>query len=189
MKSDSIGQQIPAPCLVYEHCVQKLAELRIPLSALLAGLGIPATDRVAIEVLPSPEPIFTPTLLVGKIVNCGFAPARLLVTDITAGTEFVQPVNLTIQEEEEAPGVLPTDAINETVVRGEGATVCRVMGTTVTATGLVNEPWLLIKAIYLVKKTVIRFGPPRFRPCPPPQPECPPNEPPCECDPCHPDHH
>jgi hypothetical protein len=159
-------------CLVFEDVVQKVAEARLSVDALnaLTDLDIainPLTGEatavvdcdvvpVSFEVACQPGRVFfRPTLFTGKIVNCGWAFGDVFIRNIETGI-ILASINIaaTFQEEQEVPDVLPTDFIEEKVLQEEGSLTCLVFESH-SCTGLV-EPVLIVKCIFLVKKTVTR---------------------------------
>ena len=180
-------------CLVFEACVQKVAETRLTVAAINAatGLGIvvnPLTGEATAVVGGVTVPIsfeffcqsnnafFRPTLLRDKIVNCGWVNGVILIRNLDTGA-ILACLNIaaTFQEEQEAPGVLPTDFIQEQVVEEEGTAICIVFAT--NSDTAVTEPVLIFKCILLVKKTVTRELVAAIPPCPPPVSPCPPVSP------------
>ncbi|PFD38056.1 hypothetical protein CN285_19500 [Bacillus cereus] len=177
--------------------------LTIP-AALLPGLildviaALSNSGNVAFDACVSSTPRLEGHLLRDKIINCGDVTASVTVrtTDaltvtlsvtiagvttsfmvtIPAGLMGCTLIALTIQEEEKACGVLPTDCIFEQVIDTEGSTTCVVSGTSVDPiTGLVVITKLVIvKAAFVVLKKVVRA-------VQSPLPTCPPNGP---CSPC-----
>jgi hypothetical protein len=185
-------------CLVFESCVQKVAEARLTLTAINAvtGLGIvvnPLTGEATAVVDGVVVPIqfefccqtnrvfFRPTLLRDKIINCGWVTGAILIRNLDTGA-ILTCINIaaTFQEEQEAPGVLPTDLFEEHIVEEEGSAICIVFET--NASTAVTEPVLVVKCIFLVKKTVTREEAAVIRPCPPLRPVCP-VTPVCPCPP------
>lgn len=188
------GAQLLTPCLVFERCTQKIAEARIPVEALIdeAGFTIrPTPADVVIDcalTVSATNPVLGGQLLEDKIINCGHATAVAVITNTATGEIRCVPISLIIQEEEKAPGVLPTDQLIERLVKFEGCTVCRVRGTTVLQAVVAPLPPLpvptppptrrvfveeiaLFKAAFLVEKKVIREVQQPLPPCPPP-PAC-----------------
>lgn len=184
-------------CLVFQECVQKIAEASVSVTALNAvtGLGITvnpvtgeATAVVSGVVVPivfeaccqTTNPFFRPALLVDKIINCGWVNAVLLIKNLDTGV-VLTCVNLALvfQEEQVAPGVLPTDTISELVAEDEGSAICIVLATNPTTA--LTEPFLVVKCALLVQKTVTREQavlPTPCRPvtlCPPQKITCPPS--------------
>lgn len=184
-------------CLVFQECVQKVAEAPISITGLNAvtGLGITvnpvtgeATAVVSGVVVPiafeaccqTTNPFFRPVLLVDKIINCGWVNAVLLIRNLDTGV-VLTCVNLALvfQEEQVAPGVLPTDIISELVVEEEGTAICILLATNPTTA--LTEPFLVVKCVLVVQKTVTREQavlPSTCRaisPCPPQKTTCPPS--------------
>ncbi|MGR3779546.1 hypothetical protein ACT1UG_28910 [Bacillus paramycoides] len=177
--------------------------LTIPV-ALLPGLiadviaALSLSGNVTFDACVSSTPRLEGHLLRDKIINCGDVTASVTVrttealtvtlsvtiagittsfmVTIPAGLMGCTLIALTIQEEEKACGVLPTDCIFEQVIDTEGSTTCVVNGTSVNPiTGLVVITKLVIvKAAFIVLKKVVRA-------VQSPLPTCPPNGP---CPPC-----
>ncbi|MED1559995.1 hypothetical protein [Bacillus paramycoides] len=82
-------------------------------------------------------------------------PVSFMVT-IPAGIMGCTLIALTIQEEEEACGVLPTDCIFEQVIDTEGSTTCVVNGTSVDGGLVVITKLVIVKAAFKVLKKVVR---------------------------------
>ena len=171
------------------------AGLTLPTSVLNPLIVQVAAQMVAAGVLkfeaclPSDvEPRFEGKLLRDKIINCGDVEATLNVRTIAPFTTTlaipIQPpisitltipagiagcalVSLTIQEEEEAPGVRPTDCILERLVDFEGSTTCVVTSTVADpiSGGLTTTSLVLIKASFVVLKKVVRVMQPTIPPC------------------------
>ena len=158
--------------VVFEQCVQKLAEARITIAAIndVTGLGItvnPVTGEVTAVVGGVVVPIdfefccvvnravFSPTLLTGKIINCGWVNGAILIRNLDTGMVLTcLNVALIFQDEVVAVSVLPTDTITEQVAGDEGSAICIVFGTN-TFTAL-TEPILIVKCVMLVLITVLR---------------------------------
>ncbi|PFM57653.1 hypothetical protein COJ48_27685 [Bacillus cereus] len=158
--------------------------------------SLSSEDKVAFDACVSSTPRLEGHLLRDKIINCGDVTASvtatttselsvmLTITGVTAkvtvtipaGTMGCTLIALTIQEEEEACGVLPTDCIFEQVIDTEGSTTCLVNGTSVDpSTGfIVITKLVIVKAAFKVLKKVVRA-------VQSPLPTCPPNGP---CPPC-----
>ncbi|OJD80981.1 hypothetical protein [Bacillus paramycoides] len=172
-----------------------VAELAALVKIVLDALS--SEDKVAFDACVSSTPRLEGHLLRDKIINCGDVTASVtvrttseltlmltvsllpagtkLTVTIPAGTMGCTLIALTIQEEEEACGVLPTDCIFEQVIDTEGSTTCLVNGTSVNSLGLVVITKLVIvKAAFKVLKKVVRA-------VQSPLPTCPPNGP---CPPC-----
>ncbi|MFJ8356957.1 hypothetical protein ACIQ69_27595 [Bacillus paramycoides] len=171
-------------------------------AALLPGLilqvatALSNSDNVAFDACVSSTPRLEGHLLRDKIINCGDVTASvtarttgsltvtLSVTILTVTTTFMVTIpagtmgctliSLTIQEEEEACGVLPTDCIFEQVIDTEGSTTCVVNGTSVVGGLVVITKLVIVKAAFKVLKKVVRA-------VQSPLPTCPPNGP---CPPC-----
>ncbi|KJS17105.1 MAG: hypothetical protein VR69_06255 [Peptococcaceae bacterium BRH_c4b] len=158
--------------VVFEQCVQKLAEARITIAAIndVTGLGItvnPVTGEVTAVVGGVVVPIdfefccvvnravFSPTLLTGKIINCGWVNGAILIRNLDTGMVLTcLNVALTFQDEVVAVSVLPSDTITEQVAGDEGSAICIVFSTnTFTA---ITEPVLIVKCVILVLITVMR---------------------------------
>ncbi|WP_162791012.1 hypothetical protein [Bacillus sp. H1a] len=154
-----------------------------------------ASGLVEFDACVSATPTLEGHLLRDKIINCGDVDASVIVrtvgvfttkilltpnapiitVTIPAGTVGCTLIALTIQEEEEACGVLPTDCIFEQVIDTEGSTTCVVNGTTVNAAGLVIITKLVIvKAAFVVLKKVVRAVQSPLPTCSPGSP-CPPS--------------
>ncbi len=158
--------------VVFEQCVQKLAEARITIAAIndVTGLGItvnPVTGEVTAVVGGVVVPIdfefccvanravFSPTLLTGKIINCGWVNGAILIRNLDTGMVLTcLNVALTFQDEVVAVNVLPSDIITEQVAGDEGSAICIVFSTN-TFTAL-TEPVLIVKCVILVLITVLR---------------------------------
>ncbi|MGE7940366.1 hypothetical protein [Bacillus paramycoides] len=172
--------------------VALLPGLILDVIAALSNAGVVAFDSCV-----SSTPRLEGHLLRDKIINCGDVTASVTVrttealtvtlsvtigtvttafmVTIPAGIMGCTLIALTIQEEEEACGVLPTDCIFEQVIDTEGSTTCVVNGTSVDLVGLVVITKLVIvKAAFKVLKKVVRA-------VQSPLPTCPPNGP---CPPC-----
>ncbi|MCL6639690.1 MAG: hypothetical protein K6T80_08450 [Firmicutes bacterium] len=184
-------------CLVFQGCAQKTAEAAITVSALnsITGLDIvinpvtrEATAVVGGVTVPiafeaccqTASPFFRSSLLVDKIINCGWVNGAILIRNLDTGV-VLACVNLALvfQEEQAAAGVLPTDTITEVVVKDEGSAICIVFSTN-PVTGI-TEPLLIVKCVLLVQKTVTREQAvlpaicPSVAPCPTRRPVCPPD--------------
>lgn len=159
-------------CLVFESCVQKVAEASLTVGAIntATGLGITvnpltgvATAVVAGVTVPidfefccqSDRVFFRPTLLTDKIVNCGWVNGAILIRNLDTGA-ILTCINIaaTFQEEQEAIGVLPTDFFEEHTVEDEGSAICIVFATNPFTA--VTEPVVVVKCVFVVKKTVTR---------------------------------
>jgi hypothetical protein len=176
-------------CLVFQACAEKVAEARLTVGAIndVTGLGIivnPLTGEATAVVGGVTVPIsfefccqtsrvfFRPTLLADRIVNCGWVNGAILIRNLDTGA-ILTCINIaaTFQEEQEAPGVLPSDFFDEQIVEDQGTAICIVFETNpLTA---VTEPVLIVKCIILVKQTVTRAlvavlptCPPVISPCP-----------------------
>ncbi|KJS18195.1 MAG: hypothetical protein VR69_01930 [Peptococcaceae bacterium BRH_c4b] len=158
-------------CLVFNDCVQKVAEAQLTVAAInaLTGLGIVVDSfgnatvvigGVAIPVqfevcCQLDKIVFRPTLLKNKIINCGWVRGALLIKNADAGNVLAcVDVSLAFQEEQVANGVLPTDFIRETVEIDEGTSTCLVLVLNPT-TGVV-EPVVIMKCVFTVAKIVTR---------------------------------
>lgn len=183
-------------CLVFQGCAQKIAEAGITVTALniLTGLGIvvnPVTGEatavvggvtvpIAFEACcQTTSPFFRSSLLVDKIINCGWVNGAVLIRNLITGAVLAcANLALVFQEEQVAPGVLPSDTITEVVVEDEGSAIC-IVSSTDPATG-VTEPLLIVKCAMLVQKTVTRDQAvfpsicPTVSPCPTQRQACPP---------------
>lgn len=160
-------------CLVFEADVQKVAEARLTIAAIndVTGLGITvnaltgeATAVVSGVVVPisfelscqTNRVFFRPTLLTDKIINCGWVNGAILIRNLDTGA-ILSCINIaaTFQEEQEAPGVLPDDLIEEQVLNIEGSAICIVFET--NAFTALSEPLLIVKCVFLVRKIVTRI--------------------------------
>lgn len=158
--------------VIFEECVEKVAEARIAVSAInsITGLDItvnPLSGEACAVIDGAEVPIefefccslgrvfFRPTLLVGRIVNCGWLNGAILIRSLETGN-VVTCINVALpfQSEVAAPAVRPTDIIREQAVEDEGSALCIVFDTN-TFTGL-SEPVLIVKCIILVLITVIQ---------------------------------
>ncbi|PFM57660.1 hypothetical protein COJ48_27740 [Bacillus cereus] len=136
-----------------------------------------ASGDVEFDACVSTTPRLEGHLLRDKIINCGDVDATVTVrttaifttmitvpvtgapvitVTIPAGTVGCTLIALTIQEEEEACGVLPTDCIFEQVIDTEGSTTCVVNGTSVDGGLVVITKLVIVKAAFKVLKKVVR---------------------------------
>lgn len=160
-------------CLVFQTCVQKVAEARVEidaLNAILTGFTLvvnETTGQVTIsdgyapgtpavfELCCQQAPNFRPILLRNKIINCGWRRGALLIKNGNTGATLAcVDVSLAFQNEIEAAGVLPTDFVDEQVVDEEGSSTCLVFQTNFI-TGTV-VPTLVMKCPFIVFIVVTR---------------------------------
>lgn len=149
-----------------------------------------AADVVKFEAcIPTDvQPALEGKLLRDKIINCGQVEATLNVRTVApftttltipitppisvtltipAGLAGCALITLTIQEEQEAPGVRPTDCILERLIDTEGSTTCVVPVTTVDPLtgGLTSSTEVIVKAAFVVLKKVVRVMQPDIPVC------------------------
>ncbi|MFZ5591252.1 MAG: hypothetical protein ACOY81_05555 [Bacillota bacterium] len=166
-------------CLVFDECVQKVAEARLKVSAISEAtelnlvvseetgkvFSVPADDnstdgpyeRIPIKFeVCCQEPVFRPRLIKDKIVNCGWVRGTLIIKNAKTGVTIeCLPVSLVFQEVQLACGVLPTDTITEFVAEKEGEVTCVVFET---LPDTAEEPVAIVvmKCIFRVRKIVTR---------------------------------
>lgn len=159
-------------CTVFEDCVQKIAEARLPLKAIGNELGVIFTvdeqtgfvtlngQPVTFELLVQ-DPIFQSSTITNKIFNIGFVwgVVAVKVNGIPLTNGCIR-VALVFQEEQVACGVLPGDIIDELTVAREGTAAAVVFASSAVSNGKTFRPRveavLVLKAAFLVRKIVQR---------------------------------
>ncbi|PQZ44710.1 hypothetical protein CQZ94_30190 [Bacillus sp. MYb209] len=166
----TLAAALPTPITL---TAAQLAALVLEVATRLGASGL-----VEFDACVSATPTLEGHLLRDKIINCGDVDATVtvrttaafftiitlpvtgapvIVLDIPAGTAGCTLIALTIQEEEAAPGVRPTDCIFEQVVETEGSTTCLVRGTAADPLlGVIITNLVIVKASFIVLKKVVR---------------------------------
>lgn len=160
-------------CLVFQTCLQKVAEARVEIDAINAVItgfqlvvnettgqvtitdGYAPGTPAAFELCCQQAPNFRPILLKNKVINCGWVRGALLIKNANTGATLTcLDVALVFQDELEVPGVLPTDFVDEQVVENEGTAVCIVFETNVKDAAVM--PVLVMKCVFTVFLAVLR---------------------------------